>query len=284
MGGSVGGSKSESKNKTQDSVWGPQGEALTGMYDQANNLFGNDFSSGMLQGMAPQLQQYMQSIMSGAQGGMNNMLGGGAYGDTSGIRNSLEESLNKSAQGGSQMGKMYESIVGGPGNTYIDPMVDSMKTGMMDNLDRMQSGVGADASVMGQGGSSRHAMQNAMLGSQANKDMTNVENQMRGNAYDTDLNMKMDIARMADTNMGGTQDRMMQMLGGADQNVGAGMGFGGQAQNLGMGSMAPWMQAGQSPWNFMNQYAGVLGNPTVLGSGSGSGSSKGMSGGGSMKG
>ena len=74
---------------------------------------------------------------------------------------------------------------------------------------------------------------------------------------------------------------MMQMMQGSDANRNAGMGYGSGMQNLGMGSMAPWMQAQNQGWNNMNNYAGVIGGPTVLGSGSSSGSSKSVGSGGS---
>jgi hypothetical protein len=281
MGGSTSKSESSSNNNSTDSVWGPQGDALKGLYDQANSLYGqgDNFDWG---GMAEGLGPFMQSVMSGGQQGFNNMLGGGAYGDTSGIRNSLEESLNKSAQGGSNVGNMYESIVGGPGNTYIDPMVNAMKDGAMENNARMQAGTGANAAAMGQGGSSRHAMQNAMTNRRTNQDMLTQETNMRGNAYDKDLAMKMGIAQQADTNLGGTQDRMMQMLSGADSNVQSGMGYGSNLQNLGMGSFAPGFAAQEGNWGGMNQWANILGNPTVLNSSSGDGSSKGKGASGSM--
>jgi hypothetical protein len=282
MGGSVGGSKSDSKASTSQDVWGPQGDALKKLYDQAGGLFeGMDFSK--LNDMAANLDPYNQNIMTGAQGGFNDMMGGGSYGDTSQIRDKLMSSLD-STSGGSQMGKMYNSIVGGQGNTYIDPMVDAMKRSGMENLDAMHARTGMDASAMGQGGSSRHAMQNAMQTRDMNKDMLDRETMMRGGAYDTDLAMKMDIARQADSGIQGTQDRYMRMLSGADQNKQTGMNFGSLLQNLGMGSMAPWMQAQNAPWQAMGNYANTIGAPTVLGSGSQSGSSKGANAGASMKG
>jgi len=279
MGGSVSGnkSKSSSSGSSKQEVWGPQGDALQDLYGQAQGLFDQMGQyTGNLNSQAGQLAPYMQNIMGGAMGGYQDQLGGGSIGDTSDIRNMLMDSMRSQA-GGSQMGKMYESILGGQGNTYIDPMVDAMKQSGMENLSRMQSGTGLDASAMGQGGSNRHAMQNAMQSRAMNSDMQNRESMMRGAAYDKDLQLKMDIAKQADAGIANTQQNLMGMLGGADRNQQAGMGYGQSMQNLGMGSMAPWMQAMQAPWSNMNQYANVIGRPTVLGSSqqSGSGSSKG---------
>lgn len=284
MGGSIGGSanKSSSRSRTSSSedVWGPQGEALSSLYGSAGDLFSNNQGfSDQLNMIAQNLQPYMESIMGRAGGGADRMLSGGSFGDTSDIRDQLMGSIRGVDEGGSQMGKMYESIVGGAGNEYIDPMVDAMKRSSMDNLDTMQSGVGLDAAAMGQGGSSRHAMQNAMLGKDANQDMLDREMNMRGGAYDKDLAMKMGIARQADQGIQGGQDRMLRMLQGADQNVAGGMGSLSNMQNLGMGSMAPWMQAMNAPWGPMSQYADIIGGPTVLGESTGKSTSKSKGGG-----
>lgn len=282
MGGSVGKNESSNSSDYDQGVWDVQGDALKDLYDSASGLFsGSNFDQ--FQDMAGNLQPYMDNIMGGGMGGYNNMLGGGSIGDTSDIRSALMESL-QSTQGGSNLGNMYNSIVGGEGNTYIDPMVDAMKDSSMENLDRMQSGTAMDAASMGQGGSSRHAMQNAMQARDVNNDMLDRETTMRGGAYDTDLQMKMDIARQADQGIQNTQSNYMNMLGMADNNANSGMGYGSNLMNLGMGSMNPMMQAFNMPWNALGQYSNVIGNPTVLGSGSGSGSSKGGSTSTSLKG
>lgn len=288
MGGSAGKNKSSSNANTryQDDVWGTSGDALKGLYDQASNLYGSQGGYGQqMQDKAGALDPYNQQIMDNTMRGTQGMLGGGSYGDTNQIRNQLMDSLNQTT-GGSQTGKMYESIVGGKGNTYIDPMVNAMKASSMENLNRMNNSIGMDAAAAGQSGSSRHAMQNAMQSREMNNDMLDREMNMRGGAYDTDLQMKMGIAQQADQGIQGSQDRLLSMLQGADQNVQTGMGMGQNQQNLGMGSMAPWMQANQAPWNSMQNYSNILGGPTILGSGSGSqsGNSKGVGGSASIKG
>lgn len=288
MGGSASKSKSESSAdaSSKEEVWGTQGDALEKLYGSAADTFGGqEFYTNAINQIAQNLGPQFQGLIDQTKGGMDNLLAGGSYGDTSDVRNALMDSM-RSTQGGSQMGNMYNSIVGGSGNTYVDPMVDAMKRSGMENLDRMQSNAGLDATAAGQGGSSRHAMQNAMLAKDANNDMLDRETMMRGGAYDKDLQMKMDIARQADAGIQSTQDRYMQMLGGADQNVGQGIGAGNSVYNLGMGSMSPYQQASQSPWDAMTNYTNVLGRPTVLGSSNSSmsGDSKGKSGSASLTG
>jgi len=277
MGGSGSKSQSSSDANTSQDVWGPQGDALGGMYGQAGDLWGqNSGYQNQLNSLAQSLGPQLQQIFGGAQGGFNQQLGGGSFGDTSDVREKLMGSMGQP----SQMGQMYNSIVGGEGNDYIDPMVAQMKQGAMQNLGQMQSGTGLDAAAMGQGGSSRHAMQNAMQGAQVNKDMMTQEANMRGGAYDKDLAMKMGIAQQADQSRQSEQDRMMQMMQGSDQNRMGGMNYGSSMQNLGMGMMAPWMQAQNQGWGSMGNYANTLGGPTVLSYGNQSGNSKGMAGGG----
>jgi hypothetical protein len=279
MGGAVGKNKSKSGGNMSQDVWGGQSGALQNLYNNASQLF-NSQQGNQLYDIANNLGAYNQDIMQGAQGGFDQQLGGGSFGDTSDVRSKLMDSMGQP----SQMGQMYESIVGGSGNTYIDPMVNAMKQGAMENNAMLQSGTGLDAAAMGQGGSSRHAMQNAMTNRTTNQDMLNQETMMRGGAYDKDLSMKMDIAGMADSNRQMEQDRMMQMMGGADRNRQMGMNYGGMMQNLGMGSMAPWMQAQNQGWSNMGNYANTIGGPTVLSSGSQSGSGKGAGASGSIKG
>lgn len=274
-GGGLSGNKSKSGSSFSEDVWSPQGGALEDLYGSAADLFGSGgMFSGILNNLAGSLTPYMQNVMGSAQGGMDKLIGGGSVGDTSEIRNELMDSI-RSTSGGSNMGRMYDSIVGGSGNTYIDPMVDAMKSGYQENLDRNLASGALDAAAMGQGGSSRHAMSDAMLKRDALQDMSNQEMMMRGGAYDKDLQMKMDIARQADQGIQQSQQNLLDMLGMADRSTSAGVGMGQGVQGLGMGAMAPWMQAMQAPWYGMNQYANIIGAPTVLGSGSSNSSSKG---------
>ena len=274
---SLGGGSSSNKSSSSQNVWQPQANAMTGMYGNMSNLWGDTQPMfGKMNTMAMGLDPYMQNIMQGAQGGYSDMMGGGAVGDTSDIRAQLMKSMQGSERG-SNMGRMYSSIVGGPGNEYIDPMVSAMKTGYQENLDKQMGRGAMDASAMGQGGSSRHAMSDAMLKRGALSDMNTAEMNMRGGAYDKDLAMKMDIARQADTGVQNTQQRYMDMMSQADQSKNAAMGYGSGMQNLGMGSMAPWMQAMNQPWNVMGNYSNMMGAPTVLSSSESKGKGKSFS-------
>lgn len=274
MGGSTSKQQSESKENNQfsEDVWSPQGGALQDLYGQAASLYGggNDFM-GEINESAGKSNAWTDQIMGDQQSGMDDLLGGGSYGDTGDIRQKLMASMDGSP---SNVGNMYNSIIGGEGNTYMDPMVDAMKQGAMENNQMLQSGTAMDAASMGQSGSSRHAMQNAMTNRATNQDMMNQESMMRGSGYDKDMQMKMGIAQQADQGQQMNQDRMLSMLQGADANKQAGMNMGQNMQNIGLGTMNPWQQAQQAQWNPMQNWASILGGPQTLSSGSGSGSSQ----------
>jgi hypothetical protein len=277
MGAEIGTSKSKSKSGSEfnQNIWSPQGDALQDMYSSASGLFANNNKyANQFEDMANQLSPYMQNIMGTADKGFQNQMGGGSIQGTDNIQKQLMDSIRQTTEGGSQTGKMYNSIVGGEGNSYIDPMIDAMRTGSQENLDRNIGQGELSATSAGQGGSSRHAMSDAMLTRGALQDMNQNEANMRGSAYDTDLNMKLDIANQADKGIQSSQQRLMDMLSQSDSNQKDAMGFGGVMQNLGIGSMAPMMQASQQPWDAFNQYAGALGGPTVLSSGNSNASSK----------
>jgi hypothetical protein len=245
-------------------------------YKNLNSMFGPMMSgAGDMSGSAKGLAPFFQMLMQKGAGGAESLLqGGAAGGSTDQILQQLMDSF-KQSQGPSNMGKMYESIVGGQGNTYVDPMVDAMKRSSMENLDMMTGRSGLDAAAAGQGGGSRHAMTNAILSRTANSDMLDREMGMRGGAYDKDLAMKMGIAQQADTNLGGTQDRMMSLLGSTDANKMAGIGAMSGLGDFGVQSMSPQMMAMMAPYYAMMMQGGAMGDPTVLSKSSG----KSMSGG-----
>ena len=271
-------SRSKAKNRSnfEENVWGPQGDALGGMYGDMSDLWGNS-QQGLsnMQGYSDWASNFNQNAANSGFGGYQDLLGGGSYGESDEIRNRLYGSMD-SQSGGTNMGKMYQDIVGGEGNSYIDPMVDSMRQSGQEALDK-NLGMGAmGASAMGQGGSSRHAMSDAMLKQGALSDMNRAETNMRAGAYDKDMDWKMKIAGMADQGVGDQQDRLMSMLAGRDRSVGGGMQYGQNMQNMGMGAMAPQMQQNMAPWQMMQMYNSGMGDPTVLGKGSERSSSSGQ--------
>ena len=274
MGGSAGKSKGSSNNSFSTNVWGPQGDALQNLYQLAFDQYGkgNDYMS-QIAGQADNISNAANGILDA-----NKVLqSGGAYGDTAEVRQMLLDSMG----GRSNMGTMYESIVGGSGNTYVDPLIESLRADSAQNVATLQGGNAMDAAAMGQSGSSRQAMQDAMFASQANQDLLNKEAELRYDTYDKDLAMKMGIAQQADYNHQAEQDRLLAMLQGGQSSMEKGTSPVLLTTLLNYG-MNPWLQAQQAVWNPINNLSNIIGNAIITGSGSGSSKSKGGGIGGSL--
>lgn len=267
MGGSAGKSKGSSNNSFSTNVWGPQGDALQNLYQLAFDQYGkgNDYMP-QITGQASNIDNAVNGILDANKG----LQSGGAYGDTAEIRQQLLDSMG----GRSNTGIMYESIVGGSGNTYVDPLIESLRADSAQNVATLQGGNAMDAAAMGQSGSSRQAMQDAMFANQANKDLLNKESELRYGAYDKDLAMKMGIAQQADYNHQAEQDRLLAMLQGGQSSMEKGTSPDLLRTLLNYG-MNPWLQAQQAVWNPMNNLSNIIGNAIITGSGSGSSKSKG---------
>ena len=269
MGGSAGKSKGSSNNSFSTNVWGPQGDALQNLYQLAFDQYGkgNDYMS-QITGQASNIDNAVNGILDANKG----LQSGGAYGDTAEIRQMLLDSMG----GRSNTGIMYESIVGGPGNTYVDPLIESMRVDSAQNVATLQGGNAMDAAAMGQSGSSRQAMQDAMFASQANQDLLNKEAELRYDTYDKDLAMKMGIAQQADRNHQAEQDRLLSMIQGSQDSMNNATNMGSLLQSLATGGMDIWLKAQHASWNPLNNLAYIIGNPIILGKSSGSSKSKGF--------
>ena len=272
MGGSIGKSKSKAGNQFSNNVWGTQGDALGSLYQTILGQLGQGSYQPQIGSAAENVQNQVNDIVNSQTSAINDLSSGGVYGDTADVRQKLLDSMG----GRSNMGSMYESIVGGSGNTYVDPLIDQMRKSSAQNVQTLQGGNALDAAAMGQSGSSRQAMQDAMFANQANKDLLSQEALMRTDAYDKDLAMKMSIAQQADTNRGAEQDRLLSMLQGAQsskENVSNNTNL---LQTLLSSGLSPWLQAQQGQWNPINNAANAIGSPTIIGSGAGNSKSKGF--------
>lgn len=272
MGGSIGKSKSKSGNQFSNNVWGTQGNALGSLYQTILGQLGQGSYQPQIGSAAYNVQNQVNDIVNSQISANRDLTSGGVYGDTSDVRQKLLGSIG----GRSNMGSMYESIVGGSGNTYVDPLIDQMRKSSAQNVQTLQGGNALDAVAMGQSGSSRQAMQDAMFANQANKDLLSQEALMRTDAYDKDLAMKMGIAQQADVNRGAEQDRLLSMLQGAQSSKESASNNNGLLQTLLSSGLSPWLQAQQGQWNPINNAATAIGSPTIIGSGSGNSKGKGF--------
>lgn len=272
--GSLGFNKSKSSsrsNMSQDVFGGQHYKNMYGDMGQGYNQMQPYANMGF--GMMPQMQQQMNQIYGQGMQGAQGQQAGGAYGDTSRYNDMIYDAMANPQQ--SNQSKMYSNIIGGPGNTYADPLVDAMRQGSNENMDARTSMNDLAATGMGQGGSSRHAMQNAMTNQQGMQDQNLNEMGIREGNYGRDMDWKMGIAQQADSNRQNDLNRAQQMVSGANQSQQYGTNYMPTMQNLSMGYMAPWMQAMQGPWQNQQNYAQNMGDPTVLTEGTSRGKSSG---------
>lgn len=264
MGFGLSGGSSSSESSFNQELANP--EAWNQFYGNMGNLWSqmNPFMMGGFNYL-PQIEPVMGAAADRGAAGSDYLMGGGVFdkGRTDDAYSQLMGMMGRP----SATGQIYEDIIGGPGNTYVDPLVDAMRTAGTEALDTRMNQGAVSAAAMGQGGSSRQAMQNAMLERGALQDMNLQEQALREGAYETDMGWKMDIARLADQSGQMEQDRLMSMLTGADKNVMSGLQYQPTQQQLGMGMMAPYMQAFMMPWMAASAYSGAMGDPTVLSSG-----------------
>lgn len=273
MGGSAGKSQNESGNSFSTGVFGPQGGALSDLYNEGFNIYsGLPSDYGMINNQSDFATNQANNIANQAGGAYGDLAQGGAYGDTDELRSKLLGMM----EGESQTGQMYNSIVGGEGNTYADPLIERLQNDASINAESLRNANALDAAAMGQGGSSRHAMENAMTNQLVNQDLLNKEAEIRHGAYDRDLDLKMGIANMADANKQAEQDRLLSMLEGSNAAKSTAIDQGGLAQQLGLGGFGGILQGQNSKWNNLNNLANIIGPAIITGSGSGSSSGKGL--------
>ena len=240
------------------------GPAFNQMYGNLNNMWGG-FQGAPMQAITESGDRaggFMGDVADKGMSAYQNLMAGGASGATgAAVDPALRESLMASMRDPSNTGRMYEDIVGGAGNTYIDPMIDAMGSDEAIRQDRMASDITGNAVGSGMTGSSRHGIAEGLMRSEGNRNLAGREAEARAGAYDKDLDWKMNIAQQADLGRGQAQDRAIGLLGAGDQNTQYGLGQGANMQNMGMGMMAPSMQAGMMPFQMGGMYSGAMGNP-----------------------
>jgi hypothetical protein len=222
----------------------------------------------------------MDPMMSAQERDMMNQQGQGAY-----------ESLMQQQGGPSNMGRIYEDIIGGPGNTFMDPMIDALGEDYQTQLNRQIPGMRADAAGAGALGGSRDKLMQGLRASESDRNFARDASMMRGQGYETDMDWKMQIARQADQGIQADRDRLfniwdqsgMRSGQAVDRQSGYGQDVSGSQQwagayspNLMDQGLAPaqmWNNYSGRPWDALNNMSSVNANydPTVLDSETGYG-------------
>ena len=271
MSGSLGKSENQSGQSFNQDVWGGQQPALQDLYGAAAGLFNmgkGDYSRQMQQG-----QQLQGGTVDAMQQPWQQQMGGGAYGGMD-LTGQMNQSIGDIRDYQTQTGGLYADIMGGAGNDYADAMRGQLTSDAEKTLGMNLGALDQRAAAAGMSGGSRHGTATGQIADDIN---TNLQQNLTGLGYDTfdqDLQNKLNIAQMADTNrlsaLTQNQNTIGGMMGGYNQAAQGGLNYGGNM--FGYGS-----QMQQQPWQNLGMYSNVIGAPTMLGSGSGSSSGKGKS-------
>ncbi len=242
-----------------------QKNALTQLYDMAANIFGS--TNTATQQQVPGVANFINEVNQSAVPAFRDNLSGGAYRDLD-IGNRLMDSLQESLGQPTNTQKVYANIMGGEGNNYADALKASFVGDANRATDNMLANLDARAAASGMSGGSRHGVATSQglydINSNLQKNLADVGY----NTFDKDLANKLNIASQADSNTLQRQQLMETMLGKGQATSSDTLNQAGAIQNLGMGMFAPTM----IPWQNMSNYANVIGQPTVLSSGSSRGS------------
>lgn len=240
-------------------VWSPQGAALNNLYGNIGNLF-NRTTQGMGQQIPGAVGQ-QQSVFDTSAPAWRNQLQGGAYRGMP-----LQSYYQNALRGGGNEQAVNEMIMGGSGNNYVDAMKDQLAADSDKRLGRSLALADLRAAGNQQSGSSRHGLLQARLAEDEQDRLGDIQTKLGYNTFDKDLDRKLGIAQRADQFDFGRLQNVSDMLGAQNRAMQGGLNFGSGMQNLAMGQFAPHM----SLWQPASMYTQSIGQPTVLGSGTGS--------------
>ena len=252
--------KSGSSNFAQNIGNQPQYNQLTGA---ANNLFNKNATYD------PLAQGAQYATAQGVQGANTKNLNGGVYGGLN-IGNQLMGSLQNTLNKPSETSGIYAQMMGGKGNNYADAMKSQYLRDANRAQMQMQGNNALEAAGVGQSGSSREGVANAMGMHDINQNLQRNMAETGYNTFDKDLQNKLAIAQMADQNTFGRQNLMANMLGQQQGAVNQGIGGAQNVQGL-------YTNAQNSPWAGLQNYAQAVGGPIVLNSGQSQNQASGMS-------
>lgn len=278
---SIGGSKSGSSSRSSfdQNVWGPQTPYLGNLFASAQNLWGNQMGGFPIQYMNQGLQNLAPDLTNLWGGGQvpayQQQLEGGASAPLSNaITGDLSKSLSSSLLSPTATSQVYNDIMQGS-NSYVDPAIGRLGGDISELVNshlipQSTSKVSMSPSHLG---GSRQGVIESNIYKDALDSFADTASAMRLNAHNDDLLWKTSIASQADMNRGAAQDRALGLLGQQDMATTGALNFAPNMQALGVGTVSPYMQMMQTPWNMMMNYANILGNPLTLTSGTSKGKS-----------
>lgn len=149
---------SQAVSQSGQSIWGPQGAALGGLYGQASNLMGQQGNAGQA------AQNQVNAVMPGAQAGM------GAVQNIAGGQTALDPFTNPNSALARRQTADLAATVGNEFNRNILP------------------GIRSNSGQVGQIGSSRDALARGVAGGEAARAISEGGTNFFANAYNTAAN------------------------------------------------------------------------------------------------
>jgi len=253
-------SSSNSSGSSTQRIPPYQRKALANLMRQSKQTFTEQNAN--VKAMAPQLQAQMAEALGKQNASHNALSGGGAYAgaDLNSILGKIEGFQNTP----SQSTGLYESIMGGQGNDYVDAMKNIFTKDAQRTRDLSEASLDARLAGTGMAGGSRHGVAEALISRDIDKNLQDNMTKVGYDSFDKDLQNKLGIARMADEQMTARQGMYANLASGALQGKDANMN---QAANMIpgiqksiMGQLAP----SQMPWQNLQNYSAAIGNPTIL--------------------
>lgn len=266
---SMSNSKNQSLNQGQfdQSIWATQVPALQAMWNSALGQF-NRANQRYNKQMNTAVGQNNQ-VMGIANPALQSQLGGGAYANID--ANRLQDQIYSSMQQPTNTQEINNMIMGGKGNNYADAMKGQYVQDANIATQNMLNNLDARASVAGLPGSSRQSITAAQGIGDINRNLQRNLAETGYNTFDKDLERKLAIAGQADQANLSRQGMLGDMLAGKQGAMSGGMQM---APTIGqMGGFNTGQAAGLM--GLLQGLKGVIGDPTVLNSGSTYGSSLG---------
>ena len=159
-------------------------------------------------------------------------------------------------------------IMGNDGNNYADAMKNQMQEDANYAQNNMLANTDARAAASGMSGGSRHGIVQAKGMDDINTNLQRNLTEVGFQTFDKDLDRKLAIAGMADSNTLQRQGMLSGMINDQQSTADQAIQGGQDMQAMNMGQYAPQMM----PWEAMDAYGNAIGAPTVLASGKSSGS------------
>ena len=221
----------------------------------------DNYTRWYLQNYAPQAFAGLNQANWQASPAWANQLNGGVYQGMN-LQNQMSNLLNQKLDSNTQ--RIYGQIMGGAGNTYADAMREQYIKDANRSYENMLSNLDARAAASGMSGSSRHGVAEGIGARGINDALQGNLAQLGYETFDKDLQNKLAIAQMADTNNLNLLNNQIGTTAGLINNMGNTQATGiNNLQNMQAARVAPL-----SAFTLSSQAGNKL-DPTVLSSGEG---------------